>query len=72
MLAQVALTEYSWGADGDMNGATAQADILGILGREGVDMAARWTCPDKSTPTYQVSRVDPGGKEPTRPLSICE
>ena len=56
--AQVALTEYSWGADGDMNGATAQADILGILGREGVDMAARWTCPDKSTPTYQVSRVD--------------
>ena len=53
---QIALTEYSWGAERDMNGATAQADILGILGREGVDLATRWTCPDASTPTYQVSR----------------
>jgi hypothetical protein len=51
---QVALTEYSWGADADMNGATAQADVLGILGREGLDAATRWSCPDAATPTYQV------------------
>jgi hypothetical protein len=37
-----------------MNGATAQADILGILGREGIDLATRWTCPDAATPTYKV------------------
>src|SRR5262249_28716639 len=39
---KIALTEYNWGAEGHVNGATAQADVLGILGREGVDLAARW------------------------------
>ena len=28
-----------------INGATTQADIFGIFGREGLDMAARWTTP---------------------------
>ncbi len=42
------------GADEDMNGATAQADILGIFGREGLDLAARWDLV-RDTPTYQVS-----------------
>jgi len=37
------LTEYNWGAEGHINGATAQADILGIFGREGLDLANRWT-----------------------------
>lgn len=35
----VAISEYSWGAHADLNGALAQADILGIFGREGVDLA---------------------------------
>lgn len=39
---KTAITEYSWGAVNDMNGATAQADALGILGREGVDIATAW------------------------------
>ena len=39
---KVGLTEYNWGGDFIMNGATVQADILGILGREGADMAIRW------------------------------
>ena len=30
-----AITEYNWGAEGHINGATAQADIYGIFGREG-------------------------------------
>ena len=42
---KTALTEYNWGADGHINGATTQADILGIFGREGLDMAARWANP---------------------------
>ena len=33
------LINYSWGAENSIGGATAQADIFGILGREGVDLA---------------------------------
>ncbi len=53
----IALTEYSWGADGHMNGATAQADILGIFGREGLDMAARWIAPVADTPVWLAFRL---------------
>lgn len=40
-----AITEYNWGADDHINGATTQADILGIFGREGLDIGTRWTAP---------------------------
>src|SRR5436309_3047656 len=40
-----------------MSGATAQADIFGIFGREGLDMAARWTTPDPTTPTYKAMKL---------------
>ena len=45
------VTEYNWGAENHINGATTQADILGIFGREGLDMANRWTTPANTTPT---------------------
>ena len=51
------LTEYNWGAESHINGGIAQADILGIFGREGLDMAARWTTPDASTPTYKAMKI---------------
>jgi PKD repeat protein len=51
------ITEYNWGAESHINGATAQADILGIFGREGLDMAARWTTPDAGTPTYKAMKL---------------
>jgi Glycoside hydrolase family 44 len=51
------VTEYNWGAEGHINGATAQADILGIFGREGLDMAARWATPAASTPTYKAIKM---------------
>jgi PKD repeat protein len=51
------VTEYNWGAESHINGATAQADILGIFGREGLDMAARWTTPDAGTPTYKAMKL---------------
>ena len=35
------ITEYNWGADDHMNGATAQADVLGIFGREKVWISPR-------------------------------
>lgn len=51
------ITEYNWGAEGHMNGATAQADVLGIFGREGLDLAARWTTPAASTPAYKAIKM---------------
>jgi hypothetical protein len=51
------ITEYNWGAEPYINGATAQADILGIFGREGLDLATRWTTPDPSTPTYKAIKM---------------
>lgn len=53
----IAITEYNWGAEGHMSGAVAQADVLGIFGREGLDMAARWATPATSTPTFQVMKL---------------
>jgi hypothetical protein len=52
-----ALTEYNWGAEGHINGATTQADIEGILGQQGLDMATRWTVPDSSTPAYKAMQM---------------
>ena len=53
----IGVTEYNWGAEGHINGATAQADILGIFGREGLDAAARWTTPASATPTYKAIKM---------------
>jgi len=53
----IGITEYNWGAEPYINGATAQADILGIFGREGLNLAARWTTPDASTPTYKAIKL---------------
>jgi Glycoside hydrolase family 44 len=39
----IGITEYDWGAESHINGWTAQADVLGIFGREGLDLAARWS-----------------------------
>ena len=54
---KIGITEYNWGAENHINGATAQADILGIFGREGLDYAVRWTTPAESTPTYKAIKM---------------
>jgi hypothetical protein len=54
---KIAITEYNWGAEGHINGATTQADIYGIFGREGLDLGARWTTPASSTPTYKAMKL---------------
>jgi hypothetical protein len=51
------LTEYNWGAEGHINGATTQADIFGIFGREGLDIANRWTTPASGSPVYNSIRM---------------
>lgn len=51
------ITEYNWGAEKHINGATAQADIYGIFGTQGLDMAARWTTPPTNSPTYNAMKL---------------
>jgi hypothetical protein len=51
------ITEYNWGAESAINGATAQADLLGIFGWQGLDLATRWTTPSASTPTYLAMKM---------------
>ena len=50
------LTEYHWGAEDHINGGTAQADVLGIFGREGLDLATHYTDGPLS-PTSFVARA---------------
>jgi hypothetical protein len=53
----VALTEYNWGDEANINGATTQADIYGIFGAYGLNMATRWTVPANTTPTYKAMQM---------------
>ncbi len=53
----IAITEYNWGAEDSINGATTQADIYGIFGQQGLDMATRWTVPGNTTPTFKAMRM---------------
>jgi len=54
---QTAITEYNWGDEANLNGATTQADVLGIFGREALDIATRWTVPLNPSPTYLASQI---------------
>jgi hypothetical protein len=53
----VALTEYNWGDEAHINGATTQADIYGIFGAYGLNMATRWTVPANTTPTFKAMQM---------------
>jgi hypothetical protein len=54
---KLAISEYSWGALGYLNGALAQADILGIFGREGLDLATLWEPPTATQPGAMAFRM---------------
>ena len=54
---KTAITEYDWGGEGSMNGATAEADILGIFGQQGLDLATRWGGLDSTDPSYQAMKM---------------
>jgi hypothetical protein len=43
---KVAFTEFNWGGLEHINGALTQADILGIFGAYGLDLATLWGAPD--------------------------
>jgi hypothetical protein len=46
---KIGITEYNWGGMEDVSGALALADILGIFGREGLDLACFWTYPPEGS-----------------------
>jgi fibronectin type 3 domain-containing protein len=52
---EIGCTEYNWGDETALNGATAQADVLGLYGAYGLDFATRWTVP--AYPTYLAMQI---------------
>ena len=54
---KTAITEYNWGAPEHISGAVAQADILGIFGREGLDLGALWGPPDLNQPLMFAFKI---------------
>lgn len=54
---KLALTEYNFGAATDINGALAQADVLGIFGRERLDLATLWGPPQFNDPLAFAFRM---------------
>ena len=54
---KLAITEYNWGALDHINGAIAQADVLGIFGREGLDLATLWGPPTFNQPGAYAFRM---------------
>ncbi len=54
---KLAITEYNWGGTESLNGALAQADVLGIFGREGVGLATMWDPPAASQPAAFAFRI---------------
>jgi hypothetical protein len=52
---KLAVTEYQMGRSGDISGAIAQADILGVFAREGVYAATYWPMTSTQDPGYSGS-----------------
>ena len=54
---RLAITEWNWGAERHISGGLAVADVLGIFGREGVDLANYWSAPPANSPVYWAWRM---------------
>lgn len=56
---KLAISEYNWGGLESINGALAQADVLGIFGREGLDLATFFD-PAQGDPLQTTFPSSPG------------
>jgi hypothetical protein len=54
---KLAIGEYNWGGLEHINGALAQADVLGIFGEFGVDLATHWDPPRLDQPGAFAWRI---------------
>lgn len=53
----LAITEYNLGGDTGISSALAQAEALGIFGREGVELATRWVAPANGSRVQDAFRL---------------
>lgn len=53
----LAITEYNFGGDTGISSALAQAEALGIFGREGVELATRWVAPQHGSRVQDAFRL---------------
>jgi len=54
---KIGITEYAWGGEEDISGALALADVLGIFGRERLDLACYWTYPPMGSFAAQAYKM---------------
>ncbi len=54
---KLAITEYNFGGLESINGALTQADVLGIFGREQLDLATMWSPPSSTQPGAYAFRM---------------
>jgi hypothetical protein len=54
---KLAMSEYNWGGLDSINGALTEADVLGIFGREGLDLATLWGPPTATQPGSYAFRM---------------
>jgi len=54
---KIAISEYNWGGQEHISGAVAEADILGIFGREGLDLGALWGPPNMNSPLLFAFKI---------------
>jgi len=47
---KTAISEYNWGALDHVDGGIAEADVLGIFGRQGLNLATLWSPPAATDP----------------------
>jgi hypothetical protein len=54
---KTAISEYNWGALDQIDGGLAEGDVLGIFGREGLDLATLWAPPANTAPGAYAFRM---------------
>jgi len=54
---KLAITEYNWSGLDTLDGALAEADVLGIFGRERLDLATLWGPPKPAEPGAFAFRI---------------
>ncbi|MCY3017752.1 MAG: hypothetical protein NTW87_01795, partial [Planctomycetota bacterium] len=62
---QTSIGEYNFGGEGDVSGGVAQAELLGVFAREGLDFAFLWLFPNVNSPHYFAFRMfrNPDGQQ---------
>jgi hypothetical protein len=53
----IGITEYNMGGGNSISAGLAEADVLGIFGREGIYLATYWTAPKPRSPAWFAFRM---------------